>query len=616
MAAHVMNLIPAAVAQPAGHVRPLEWLLFIIPMAALFGLAGFFFGTGESGGGSVIAMPLRRLNSSLRRATGLPGWAAGGIIFGEWSLLMAALGFYWDVAWHIDFGRDKVLFTPPHMMILIGLMGVLGSAILSIALASVEGARVGVRLGRLRIPYGALPLLGLGLFATAGFPLDDLWHRTYGIDVTMWSPTHLMMIGGACFSPLALRLLLVEAGPSALETKFGRIVRRGLTGAILVALSAFQLEFDLGVPQWQMLYQPVLIMGSAAIVFVVARESLGRGGALVVWVNYLVLRLFWWAMVGPVLGHVSPHFPLYLGAALIVEAVWMFGARLQPLARALTAGALIGTAGLATEWGWSLVWAKHPWQATMFPGIWAAVMIALAGAVLGLAVGSILSFRRPPVGAATLVLATLGVVGAMVVPFPRHASDVTAALTVTPASEPQQAVDRNGLPTVVRDYNVALQLQPADATRNVDYFSILSWQGGKARLTPLIEDGPGRYHAANPVPTGGTWKTAVFLQSRDVLDALPISMPADSDYGIQAIRVQSRASAHFVPAEQVLMAESHAGSTVPKLLALTGFFGELAVTALFFLVAFIGLSRRFGEGEPRQGRRAGSREMRRAATAS
>jgi hypothetical protein len=609
---NVVGIIGAAVAaaQPAGHVRPREWLLFIIPMAVLFGLLAFFLGTGENGAGPTVLAPVRRLNSALTRVTGIPGWAAGGIIFGEWSLLMAALGFYWDVAWHIDFGRDKVLFTPPHMMILIGLMGVLGTAILTVILASVEGARVGIKVGRLRVPYGSLPLLALGLFASIGFPLDDLWHRTYGIDVTMWSPTHLMMIGGACFSPLALRLLLVEAGPGALETKFARIVRRGLTGAILVALSAFQLEFDLGVPQWQALYQPVLIMGSAAIVFVVARESLGRGGALAVWVNYLVLRLFWWVMVGPVLGHVSPHFPLYLGIALIVEGVWMYGGRLQPLARSLAAGALIGTVGLATEWGWSLVWAKHPWQPSLFPGIWAAVLIAVSGAVAGMAVGNVLSFRRSSIGTLPLALAGLGIVGAMVVPFPRNSASVTASMVVSPASAPQQAVDRNGLPAVVQEYNVKLKLRPVDAAENVDYFSILSWQGGKARLIALVQDSPGSYHAAQPVPTGGTWKSAVFLTRQDTLDALPISMPADSEYGIQAIPVRSQASAAFVPAEKVLMAESHTGSTLPRLLALGGFFGELAVTTLFFLLAFIGLSRGFGPGEPRRTQDARRRGMR------
>jgi hypothetical protein len=37
------------------------------------------------------------------------------------------LGLYWDVGWHIDFGRNKALFTPPHTMIVIGLAGIVYS---------------------------------------------------------------------------------------------------------------------------------------------------------------------------------------------------------------------------------------------------------------------------------------------------------------------------------------------------------------------------------------------------------------------------------------------------------------------------------------------------------
>ena len=40
-------------------------------------------------------------------------------------------------------------------------------------------------------------MAGCGLYALMGFPLDDIWHRIFGQDVTLWGPTHLMMIGGA-----------------------------------------------------------------------------------------------------------------------------------------------------------------------------------------------------------------------------------------------------------------------------------------------------------------------------------------------------------------------------------------------------------------------------------
>ena len=47
-------------------------------------------------------------------------------------------------------------------------------------------------------------------FALAGFPLDDVWHRLFGQDVTLWGPTHLMLIGGASLATLASAILVAE----------------------------------------------------------------------------------------------------------------------------------------------------------------------------------------------------------------------------------------------------------------------------------------------------------------------------------------------------------------------------------------------------------------------
>ena len=40
-------------------------------------------------------------------------------------------------------------------------------------------------------------LFACASFSLLGFPLDDGWHRIFGQDVTLWGPTHLMLIGGA-----------------------------------------------------------------------------------------------------------------------------------------------------------------------------------------------------------------------------------------------------------------------------------------------------------------------------------------------------------------------------------------------------------------------------------
>src|SRR5438270_358792 len=83
------------------------------------------------------------------------------------------------------------------------------------------------------------------LGALIGFPLDDLWHSTFGIDITMWSPTHLLMIGAASLMPIVLWLMLGEAIP---ERREARKVFAHTAGIVLIGLSTFQLEFDIGIP--------------------------------------------------------------------------------------------------------------------------------------------------------------------------------------------------------------------------------------------------------------------------------------------------------------------------------------------------------------------------------
>src|SRR5579862_8680337 len=241
-------------------------------MTSLNGLSGFGLQTHDAWQWLFVAAALAFLPLRLRaaRRSNLAPWAALGVNVGLWALAVAFLGFMWDVAWHADTGRDKELFTVPHMLILIGLFGIFAAGLLSMRKATLTRAAAGWRFNRFRIPYSAVPLTLLGGGALFGFPLDDYWHAVYGIDVTMWSPTHLLMIGGASLTPLALWLMSVEGGG-------GREHLRPLAAAVLIGLSTFQLEYDMGIPQWQLLFQPALIAAAAAIGLVAARAALGRG---------------------------------------------------------------------------------------------------------------------------------------------------------------------------------------------------------------------------------------------------------------------------------------------------------------------------------------------------
>ncbi len=115
-----------------------------------------------------------------------PRWASLPLLIGTFALLVALTGLVWDVAYHIDHGRDGNLLTPAHLAILVGLLGLGLASLCSVIVATRDGLETGWRLGPLRAPFAALPLLLMSGAAVVGFPLDDLWHRTYGIDVTLW----------------------------------------------------------------------------------------------------------------------------------------------------------------------------------------------------------------------------------------------------------------------------------------------------------------------------------------------------------------------------------------------------------------------------------------------
>jgi hypothetical protein len=562
-------MTPTLTAQPIGHTTPSEWLWVVGVVGLLLAVCAWLIATGGPATRRWPLSWLERASSSLQRVTGLPGWCAAGVLLHAWALLSAGLGFFWDVAWHIDLGRDNQLFTPAHVLILAGLGGLGAAGAVSVAIATLDGSPTAWSLGRLRIPRGAAALLVIGAGGITGFPLDDLWHANYGVDVTMWGPTHLLMIGSAVLSPIAAWLLLGEAGRSAGHPRVRATLWFATATGLLIAFSAMQLEFDDGVPQWQALYQPVLIGLGATLPMVAARVALGRWAAVRVTVAFLAVRALVALLVGPGLGHVVPHFPLYLGIALCVEAGYRLTAGRAALTSALTAGALAGTVGLATEWGFSHVWGREPWQPQMLHGIWAAALISVAGAVLGAALAGALAWRRPLVPARAVALAGVCAVGLLVVPFPRQSAPITTTVRTTPVGVPRPALDRFGGVSIHQDVAVEVDVSPADAARGADLFWVNAWQGGAMHTSPLVEVSPGHWRAESPAPTGGTWKTILLLGKGALLVAAPVAMPSDPEYGQAAIPLQPQRTEAFSPASQIFLREAHGGAAWPAVVAYT-----------------------------------------------
>ncbi|HEY7875697.1 MAG TPA: hypothetical protein VIG64_11315 [Actinomycetota bacterium] len=488
------------------------------------------------------------------RVTGLPGWAALPVGVAAGSLLAAVFGFYWDVASHIDNGRDPGPFAnPSHYFIIVGLAGIAFAGYLSLLLGRDDGS--GVRIGARRVPLGGVLLSVCGVIALLGFPLDDTWHRLFGEDVTLWGPTHLQMVGGAALSTLAIWILLVEAKNARAAgdvrgSSLGRFDEIFAAGGFLVGLSAFQAEFDYSMPQFRLLYQPVLLMFAAGLALVAARIRLGRGGALGAVAVFLAIRGVLAVAVGPGLEHTMPHFPLYVVEAIAVELVAVRVSTSRQLAFGAWSGAAIGTAGLAAEWGWSYLWMSFPWPPAMMVqgalfGLAAAVAAGVAGGFVGRALTAPEAQRQHGrrwigvVTAASLLLV-------LFFPLP-IATDTGASVSVTLAQA------RNGPGEWV---HATVTPAPASVIDDPEWFNVSAWQGGGSVVSQLEPVGDGSYRTVEPVPIYGEWKTLIRLHQGPAIVAAPIYMPSDPAIGASAIPAEPSFTRAFVEDKKLLLREA------------------------------------------------------------
>ena len=557
------------------HVTPDQWIYVITPFL-IYGaivLALSVLGLESSFRVHLQRNPLviffKSISAGLERVTGYPGWAMAGALSGLWALATAALGLYWDVGWHIDFGRDKALFTPPHTMIVIGLAGIIYSAGIAALFATLDDAPVGVRILGVRIPYSAMPMAALGVGALVGFPLDALWHEAYGIDVTLWSPTHLMLVGGGGLATIAVWLMLMEGRPAGRATVLGRGIAALSLGAILVGLSCFEGEFDFGVPQFQVIYLPVLIAATAGFTLVLARTALGPWGAVKAVVAYVIVRGSIALIVSGPLHHTFPRFPLYLASALVVEVVALWLGTGNRLRYALISGVAIATVGMVGELAWVKLsgWADVPVNdARVFLVV---PVVAVAAAVLGGALSRPVWAQRTVPGLAA-GLAGVVLAGTLLSLLPRNVGHVEATIYLTPVG--QQAA-------------VAVELAPADAARHATAFGVVSWQGGGRVSAKLNEVGPGRYVSSRPLPVTGDWKTMVGLQRGSEVMAVPVYLPADPEINAPAIAALPQRHAAFVRNTAILLREQHGGPTWP---GVAGYSGLAIMVALWTgLIAFV-----------------------------
>jgi len=501
---------------------------------------------------------LTRAGTRLGKATGVPPWVALPTVLTTASLLCALFGMLWDISLHIDVGRDPgPLANPAHYFILFGLFGVFAGGIFACAMPLGEKpGPAAVRFIRgWDVPVGGLVLTGAGFYALMGFPLDDVWHRLFGQDVTLWGPTHLMLITGAGLSIIGL-LVLEQEGHGGLSTDDGdrkvgqgtRFVRQASAmGGLLLGLSVFQGEFDFDVEQFRLVLAPLLIAGAAGLALVAARLFIGRGGALAAVAFFLVIRGLIALIVGPVLGEVTPMFPLYLGSAIVVEVLALAVSLVRrPLVFGAVAGVLIGTVGFATEWGWSHVRSTLSWGTDiLFEGTLMAIAGGIAGGLLGalLAAGLRRTLPRPAV-ARTVLVGSLAVLAACV---------TNGLLATVPQVEATFGIEN--ATDSPRTANITVQLSPADALDDPSWVQITSWQGEGLVVDALERTGEGSYRTTQPIPIHDDWKALLRLHDGRMLSAVPIYLPADAAIPADEITADDGVTRSAIPEIRILQRE-------------------------------------------------------------
>ena len=136
-------------------------------------------------------------------ATEVPAIRSQAVPWYIWASVLATtsttVGLYWDISWHIGIGRDT-FWTPAHLAIQFGAV-VTGLSCAYLILHTTFAGNTAIRDNSVKI-WGLRGPLGAFIAAWGGFcmltsaPFDNWWHESFGLDIMILSPPHVVLILG------------------------------------------------------------------------------------------------------------------------------------------------------------------------------------------------------------------------------------------------------------------------------------------------------------------------------------------------------------------------------------------------------------------------------------
>jgi hypothetical protein len=264
-------------------------------------------------------------------------WQKGVLPVMALGSLSSLLGVYWDIAWHIDIGRDT-FFTMPHNFIYSGMLLVLLTTawgLFSDTRASPFSWRIAGRNFHLGMLVAVVSAALILFFA----PADELWHRFFGVDATLWGPMHLVGLTGFtvfALSGITISWLERQLAPTDQKILFERLTLF-FAATLLGNLMLFLAEYEFNIAQFPIDFHPLLLSGLTVFPLVLISKIYPRGFAatkvvLLFTAIRLAMHLWLVATSGMELaGDSKPVFPVLLLTALLIDvagkrlSTWLLG---------------------------------------------------------------------------------------------------------------------------------------------------------------------------------------------------------------------------------------------------------------------------------------------------
>jgi hypothetical protein len=322
------------------------------------------------------------------------------------------VGVYLDTAWHRTVGRDS-FFILPHVFIYCGGLGVWAAALASLARATF--GRAGefggpvFRWGPLRLPFGfALTAFGI-LVIVAAAPVDAWWHTTFGKDVLIWSPPHLMLHLGAGIAALGLLFAAAaQRGRGALGDPW---LWRAVMLAILVDLvhrGHFVLAHYTMLPHARTpdLY-PFLVAMLAPFVLVAAARVIGPWAPTVACLLFVGVAWLMDAMLRIIAFERYTFTPILAVPAAVLSLAFAWAGRRRERAwLSAAAGAAFVVVFVGMEVGWMAWVVGRPWPPERVLATLPRVLLtATLSGWVGWVLGGFLRAVGAPAGAVTTAAA-------------------------------------------------------------------------------------------------------------------------------------------------------------------------------------------------------------------